>query len=118
MGLRQKRVNSLLTKTLSEIIERELKDPRIGLVTVTSVEVSPDIKYATVFFTVHGGAEKGEKQEEILNHASGYIQHLIAERLELRNTPKLNFKYNSSLDRIEKIESLLKEEGEGIEQDN
>lgn len=110
MGYRQKRVNSIIIETVSEIIEYDLKDPRLGLITVTSSEISPDLKRATIYFTVHGGEEEGKKNAELLNSASGFIQHQLSEKLELKYTPKIKFKYDPVYDKIERIETLLKEE--------
>ena len=110
MTLRQKRVNSYIMKIVPEIIEKEVNDPRIGLVTITSVESSPDLKHATVHFTIHGGEKSGKVNSEILNHASGFIQHELARRIRMKNTPKLNFKYSPMMEKMQKIEELLSEE--------
>ena len=110
MTLRQKRVNSYIMKIVPEIIEKEVNDPRIGLVTIISVESSPDLKHATVHFTIHGGEKSGKVNSEILNHASGFIQHELARRIRMKNTPKLNFKYSPMMEKMQKIEELLSEE--------
>jgi len=112
MGLKQKRINSLIMKTVSEIIEQEIKDPRMGLVTITSSSTSPDFKHSTIFFTVHGGEEEGKKNAKILNHAAGFIQYELSNRLKLRYTPKLHFKYDPVYERMDRIETLLKKEDE------
>lgn len=112
MTLRQKRVNSYIMKIVPEIIEKEVNDPRIGLVTITSVDISPDFKHAKVYFTVHGGEKSGESNSEVLNHASGFIQHELARRIKMKNTPKLNFKYSPMMRKMERIEELLKKESE------
>ncbi len=110
MDLKQKRTNSLIMETVSEIIERDLKDPRIGFVTVTSVKTSSDLKYATVYFTVHDGENEGKKNSELLNHARGFIQHKLSDLLRLKYTPKLHFEFNPFIERLERIEKLIKEE--------
>ncbi len=110
MGFRQERVNSLLMETISEILEKEVMDPRIGLITVTYAKTSPDLKNTTVYFMVHGGEKEGNRNAKLLNHASGFFQHEIAKRIKLRYIPRIQFKYDRSLDRIKRIESLLKEE--------
>lgn len=112
MGFRQKRVNSLIMETVSEVIEKGVKDPRIGLITVTNAKTSLDLRHTTIYFTVHGNDEEGKKNAELLNHASGFFQHEIAKKLNLRYTPKIQFKYKPGLNTIERIESLLKEENE------
>lgn len=114
MTLRQKRVNSYIMKAIPEIIEKEVKDPRIGLVTVTSVESSPDLKHATVYFTVHGGEKSGKMNSEVLNHASGFIQHELSNRIKMKNTPILTFKYRPVMEKTQKIEQLLNEEEEEL----
>ncbi len=99
-------------KIVPEIIEKEVNDPRIGLVTITSVDISPDFKHAKVYFTVHGGEKSGKSNSEVLNHASGFIQHELARRIKMKNTPKLNFKYSPMMGKMERIEELLKKESE------
>lgn len=112
MGFRQERVNSLIIKTISEVIEKEVMDPRLGMITVTDVKTSPDLKHTTIYFTVHGNDEEGKKNAQILNNARGFFQYEIAKRLNLKNTPKIKFKYNPGIDRVKWIESLLQEESE------
>lgn len=99
-------------KIVPEIIRKEVDDPRLGLITLTSVESSPDLKHATIYFTVHGGAKSGKLNSEILNHASGFIQHELARRIKMKNTPKLHFKYNPITKKMERIDELLKKENE------
>jgi len=112
MNLRQKRVNSYIMKIVPEIIEKELNDPRVGLVTIVSVQSSSDLKYATIQFTVHGGEKSGKTNSEILNHASGFIQHELSRRIKMKNTPILNFKFNPIMQKTQKIEKLLNQESE------
>jgi ribosome-binding factor A len=114
MTLRQKRVNSYIMKMVPEIIEKEVNDPRIGLVTITSVDSSPDLKHATIYFTVHGGEKSGKSNSDVLNHASGFIQHELARRIKMKNTPILTFRYRPMTEKAQKIEELLKKEGEEI----
>ncbi len=115
MTLRQKRVNSYLMKIVPEIIEKEVKDPRLGLVTITSVESSPDLKHATLYFTVHGGEKSGKSNSKVLNHASGFIQHELSKRIKMKNTPILTFKYSPFMDKMQKIEELLNRESEDMD---
>lgn len=112
MGFRQKRVNSLIIETVSEIIAKEVKDPRVGLITLISAEISPDFKHVTIYFTVHGGSEEGQKNSRLLNHASGFFQHELAKRLKFKYTPKIQFKYNQTFEKIKHIEILLNKESE------
>lgn len=99
-------------KIVPEIIEKDLNDPRIGLVTITSVECSTDLKHANINFTVHGGEKSGKLNSKVLNRASGFIQHELARHIKMKNTPKLNFIYNPIMDKMERIEKLLKKESE------
>ena len=114
MNLRQKRVNSYITKIVPEIIEKEVNDPRIGLLTITSVESSSDLKHVTVYFTVHGGEKSGKLNSDVLNHASGFIQHELARRIKMKNTPVLTFKFRPVTEKTQKIEDLLKKETEEL----
>ena len=112
MSRRIERVNSLLKREISFIMEREIKDPRIGFITITHVECSKDLKHARVFFNMHPD-EEIRVAEDILNHARGYIQGKLGERIRLRYTPKLEFIYDDTLERMDRIEKLLKEDDEG-----
>jgi ribosome-binding factor A len=112
MNLRQKRVNSYIMKIVPEIIEKEVNDPRIGLITITSVESTTDLKHVTINFTVHGGEKSGKLNSEVLNHASGFIQHELARRIKMRNTPKLTFKYSPIMGKLDRIEELLEKVSE------
>ena len=115
MTLRQKKVNSYIMKIVPEIIEKEVNDPRLGLITITSVESSPDLKHATLYFTVHGGEKSGKLNSEVLNHANGFIQHKLSKRIKMKNTPKLTFKYRPFMDKMQKIEELLNKESEDLD---
>jgi ribosome-binding factor A len=99
-------------KIVPEIIEKEVNDPRIGFITITSVESSQDFTQVTINFTVHGGEKSGKLNSEVLNHASGFIQHELAKRIKMKHTPKLTFKYSSIMEKAEKIEELLKKDRE------
>ena len=93
---------------------RKLKDPRIGFVTVTGVDMTPDLKFARVYYTVMGDPKEKEATQRALEHATGFLQHEIAEALKLRFTPKLTFQVDESLEegmRIEKILNDLHSEG-------
>jgi ribosome-binding factor A len=103
-------------KIVPEIIEKEVNDPRIGLVTITSVESSPDLKHVTINFTVHGGEKSGKLNSEVLNHASGFIQHELARRIKMKNTPKLTFNYSPIMGKLERIEELLEMDKENEEE--
>ena len=95
---RNRRVGQQLQKEIAMIIMREIKDPRIGMITVNDVEVSRDLAYAKVFFTLlNDDAEIIKEAEELLNEAAGYIRSLLSSRMRLRILPELRFLYDASL---------------------
>ena len=104
---RPQRIAGAIQKKLSEILYNQLKDPRIGLVTVTNVQVSPDLRYVKVFFSVLGG-EKQKKDTLIgLQRATGFVQRLIAEDLQLRFAPAIVFKFDETHEYGQRINELL-----------
>lgn len=109
MSLRANRVGEQMKKELSDIIGRKLKDPRIGFVTVTGVEVTGDLQQAKVFITVLGDSRKREDTLNGLEKAKGFIRSEVGHRIRLRKTPELFFEIDESIDYGNKIETLLKE---------
>jgi ribosome-binding factor A len=107
--LRKERVEDQIKKEVSLIIQRELKDPRAGFITVTAVELSSDLKSAKIFYSVLGDEESKDKSEQALKSASGFIQRQIGIRMRLRYTPQVIFKYDHSIERGARIEEILKE---------
>ena len=110
---RSKRVSELLLKEISWLIKRELKDPRIGFVTLTHVDVSRDLRHAKVFVSIMGG--EGERKASIqgLKSAVGYIKMRLGENLRLKNLPDIDFLLDTSLDRVKRIDELIKDLKEG-----
>ena len=112
---RPERISGLLLQAVSEILLREVKDPRINGVTLTAASISPDLKEATVFFrTLHHNAEDNAEAEHTdveagLRSASGYIRRQIATRLQLRRTPQIRFQYDTTLDQANHMQSLLQQ---------
>src|SRR5215208_5012103 len=98
MADRMRRVNESLREVLSEAL-LELKDPRVGFVTVTGVETSPDLRHATVFVSVLGDESASDESLDGLRSAHGYLQRRVASELRLKNTPTLTFAYDDSVDR-------------------
>lgn len=93
------RINSEVMKEMSVIIREELKDPRIHpMTTVTDVEVTTDLKYATIYVSVMGDSEAKEKTMQGLKKSASYARHLLATRLNLRNTPELDYKLDESME--------------------
>ncbi len=92
------RINDEIKKELSEIIRSEIKDPRLGsLVSVLKVDTTTDLKYCKVFISVYGDEETVKSSMKVLDGAKGFIRSLLANRINLRNTPELIFKYDDSL---------------------
>lgn len=105
---RQMRVAETLKMEISQILQSEIRDPRIGFVTVTNAEISPDLQLATVYVQVLGG-EKERKDTLIgLKQAAPHIRNVLASRIELRRVPNLRFVYDEGQDNYERIEKLLK----------
>ena len=102
------RVNSLLEKEISTILMMEVKDPDIRFVTVTKVSTTNDLSYAKVYFTSLSNLDKKSLVKEV-NEASSFIRGELAQRLELRHTPILEFVYDDSIEYAENIENIIKE---------
>ena len=119
---RSKRLAELIKEEISDILLREVKDPRIGFVSVTDVEVSTDLRHANVYISVYGGDEEREKSMEGLEKANGYIRKLLGERITVYHTPEILFRYDNSLEYGAHISSLLekvkKKSNEGKDQDD
>ena len=107
---RMRRVNEAMREILSARIAKGLKDPRIGFVTVTAVETSPDLYHARVFVSVLGGEEERAATLAGLASSHGYLQALIGGELRMKRTPTLEFVYDDSVDRGMRISRLLEDE--------
>ena len=105
---RIEKINELLRREISEVIQKEMKDPNLGFTTITRVETSKDIQYATVFTSVMAEDNARKKTIEHLNNATGFIQHQLSARIRLRNMPKLVFKLDTSIDHSMRISNILK----------
>jgi len=103
-----RRVNEALKEVLSEGIG-ELKDPRIGFVTVTGVETSPDLRHARVFVSVLGSQRKRERSLSGLTAAHGVLQARVARELRMKRTPQLAFEYDPSVERGVRMTQLIDE---------
>jgi ribosome-binding factor A len=106
---RCEKVKEAIKKEVSSIIHDELKDPRLGFVTVTDVELTKDMRYAKVFFSVLGKEEDYEKTKEALDSALGFIRRLIARRIQLRFTPEISFREDRSSEYSVHIQQVLDE---------
>lgn len=108
---RMRRVDEAVRAVLGDGIARNLKDPRVGFVTVTDVKTSSDLRHARVFVSVLGDEAARERTLAGLRSAHGMLQGLIASELSLKHTPTLTFEYDDSVDRGMRITELLKDEG-------
>lgn len=106
---RVRRIQELLVQEISEIIRRELKDPRIGFVTITDAEVSSDLKHAKVFYSVLGSAEERENTEWALERATGFVRSEFARRARMRFVPEIRFHFDPSGERGVRISQLLEQ---------
>ncbi len=107
---RMRRVDEALRAVLSDAIATDLQDPRIGFVTVTAVQTSPDLRHARVYVSVLGDQHAREESLAGLRSAHGFLQGAIAARLALKHTPTLRFEYDDSVDRAIRLSRLLEEE--------
>jgi ribosome-binding factor A len=106
---RQQRVSDYLRRDLSLMIQREIRDPRVSMVSVTEVEVSRDLGHAKVYVTIMGCEDKASSEEAIkaLNGAAGFLRSLIAKTTTWRTTPSLRFAYDESVSRGSYLSSLI-----------
>jgi len=104
---RMRRVNEVIREVLGAAIATDLKDPRIGFVTVTDVDTSPDLRAARVYVSVLGSAEDRERTLAGLRSAHGFLQSRINDELRMKRTPTLTFHYDESIERGTRISRLL-----------
>jgi ribosome-binding factor A len=109
-GDRMRRVDEAMREVLSGAITSEIKDPRVGFVTVTAVETSPDLRHARVYVSVLGDEGVRRRSLDGLQSAHGYLQKRVATELRLKHTPTLQFAYDDSADRGMRIAELLRGE--------
>lgn len=102
------RVQEALRQEISRIIQSEIKDPRIGFLTVTQVELTPDLRYAKIYFSVLGDDKDRELALKGLNSAKGYIKGLISDRIKLRFMPEISFRIDKSWEHTRNIDDVLK----------
>ena len=106
---RMRRVNEVIREVLAAAIATELKDPRIGFVTVTDVDTSPDLRAARVFVSVLGNESERDAALEGLRSAHGFLQGKLASEVRLKRTPTLTFHYDESVERGIRLSELLDE---------
>ena len=106
MRLRPQKVADMIQRELSELLRREVRDPRVGMVTLTSVDVSPDFSHARVLFTCLDPAHV-EEAGRGLQRAAGFLRSQLARRLKLYSTPELRFEYDESIERGDRLHRLI-----------
>ena len=102
-----RRINEVLREVVGAAVAGELNDPRIGFVTVTSVETSPDLRTAKVFVSVLGSEEEREETFEGLRSSHGVIQSRIAAETRMKRTPTLTFHYDDTIEKASRVSELL-----------
>jgi ribosome-binding factor A len=107
MSGRMRRVNEAMREVLSDALTQDLKDPRVGFVTVTAVETAPDLRRARVFVSVLGDAAERQASLDGLQSAHGYLQRRVAAELRFKHTPQLVFEEDDTARRADRIERLL-----------
>lgn len=106
---RANRVAEEIKREITQMLRDEIKDPRVGFVTVTAVEVTPDIRYAKVYVSVYGGDETKVQSLQALEKAKGFVRTELGKRMRLRYTPEISFKFDSSIEHGARIMKLLEE---------
>ncbi len=104
---RADRVSDLLKKEISQLLLREVKDPHIGFITITDVEVSKDLQVANVYYTILGDEKQLRESAQALNRASRFIKRQLGKRLRMRYIPDIIFKYDHSLEYGNRIDDIL-----------
>jgi ribosome-binding factor A len=108
MAHRIQRVNNLLRHEISELLQRQVKDPRLGtFIIVTEVSTSPDLKYAKIFVSCIASEEEKQETLSVLAAASGFFRRELAKRLDLPRIPELNFQWDDSIERGDHLLQLI-----------
>ncbi len=105
---RAQRVSDLLREEIAEIVMKKLKDPRLGFLTITGVDITDDLKIAKVYVSILKGEER-ETNLDILNSAKGFIRSEIARRVRMKTIPSLEFRIDESIEHGDRIDRLLKD---------
>lgn len=110
MSTRTERVKELLKEEISDIIRREIKDPRLGFVTIIDAEVSKDLHHANVYISVLGDEKQKEESLSVLQRAAGYIRGELGRRVSMKVIPEIAFKADTTVDQGARIFELLQQE--------
>lgn len=104
---RSLRVGEQIQRELALLLQQEVKDPRIGMVTVSDIELSTDLAQARVYVTIYGQDGQQKQALQALNHAAGFLRSELARRLSLRSIPVLRFYYDTAAEQGHRIDALL-----------
>jgi ribosome-binding factor A len=113
---RTDRIGQLMQRELAQMLQHDIADPRVGMVTISNVDVTADLKYAKVYVTRLTGKETQENMDECiagLSHASGFLRRNLAKRIDLRIMPELKFLYDKSLDHGFHMDELIAKANSG-----
>ncbi len=108
-SIRQRKIADQIKKSISQIIDRKLKDPRKGFITITEVKVTSDLKIANIYFTSLGDEEQKRNSRTALESANKFLRNELAPQLKLRFMPELRFFYDETLDYAQHVNELLKQ---------
>jgi ribosome-binding factor A len=106
-GERMRRVDTAVRQVVGDVVAQDLKDPRVGFVTVTDVKTSPDLRHARVYVSVLGTPAEQEASIEGLRSAHGFLQRSVARELRLKHTPELEFVLDDTTEKAFRLEALL-----------
>jgi ribosome-binding factor A len=110
MRYRRLKLQDLLREEISLIIQRDIKDPGFGFITILDVKITEDLRYAKVLCSIYGSDEEKKKTAQALKRARGYMKALLGERLKLRFTPDITFVIDDSYEKIARIDEIIKKE--------
>lgn len=111
MKYRRQRVQDFLREEISMIIQREIKDPGLGFITIIDVKMTEDLKYAKVYYSVFGSEEEKERTAQALKRATSYIKHLLGDKMRMKYMPEITFAYDTDQERAARIDEILKKVG-------
>jgi len=106
---RVERIQEQVREEVSQMLATEVRDPGVGLVTVTRTKVTGDLSLARIYWTIIGDANERKKTQKALERAGGFVRHLLAERLSLRRVPEVKFIYDESVAAQDRIEQIIQE---------
>ncbi|GMW03074.1 MAG: hypothetical protein AMXMBFR84_42100 [Candidatus Hydrogenedentota bacterium] len=106
---RAERVGAVIKKEIAELLMRGVKDPRVGFVSVMAVQMSPDLKYASVYVSLYGSEAERKGSLVGLQQASGWVRREIGKRIRLRHTPEIRFMEDNTLDQVYRLEERIRE---------